>query len=262
MKLISLNTWGGKYFQPLINFIRQHSRDADIFCFQEIYHTKSNIKQYRNLIRANLLAELKNILKDFQVFYFPNLSGFDDEANPVKFDLQYGLAIFIKNSIIINSHKDYLIYKNKIAYPLKKDFSNLATPLQYLSFNSNGKTFAVFNFHGTPFPGEKLDSKRRLLEAKRVNKIIENKSGSKILVGDFNLLPNTQSLKIFEENMRNLIKGFNIQRTRSTLSPFFKEPDFQKFADYAFVSHDVKVIDFQIPDVKVSDHLPMLLKFS
>lgn len=261
MKLISLNTWGGKYFKSLIDFIKQKSKDTEIFCLQEIYDTSSDIKQYRNIIRANLLTELKNILKDFQCFYFPNLYGFDDEANPVKFDLQYGPAIFVKNSIIVNSHNNYFIYKNKILYPLKKDFSNLATPLQYISFNLNRKTFTIFNFHGTPFPGEKLDSRRRLLETKRVKKIIENKSGAKILVGDFNLLPNTQSIKIFEKNMRNLIKEFNIQKTRSTLSPFSKSSDFQKFADYAFVTDDVNVLKFEVPEVEISDHLPMIVEF-
>ncbi|OGZ48935.1 MAG: hypothetical protein A3G60_01890 [Candidatus Ryanbacteria bacterium RIFCSPLOWO2_12_FULL_47_9c] len=38
MKLVSLNTWTGKIFEPLIEFITVH-KDADIFCFQEIFRT-------------------------------------------------------------------------------------------------------------------------------------------------------------------------------------------------------------------------------
>ena len=37
MKLVSLNTWGGKAYKPLIDFIKQQARDTDIFCFQEVW---------------------------------------------------------------------------------------------------------------------------------------------------------------------------------------------------------------------------------
>lgn len=261
MKLISLNTWGGKFFDPLLQFIKQNASDVDIFCFQEIYKTLSNTKQYSG-IRANLLEEIETILPNFQAFYFPTLTGFDDEAKSVDFDLTYGVAIWIKRPIIVNAHTDYFIYKTGSEQPLKDDFSNLATPLQYISFNIEGKTFAIFNFHGTPFPADKLDSKRRLTEARSVKKIIDRQKGAKILVGDFNLLPETQSIQIIEEDMRNLIKEFSIQRTRSKLSPFYGKTDFQRFADYTFVSDNVEVKSFQIPRIEISDHLPMVLEFS
>lgn len=259
MKLISLNTWGGKYFDPLIDFIKQH-KDTDIFCFQEILDSKSNIKE-GNGFRANLFSEIKKILTDYQTFYFPVVEGFDFGASPVDFDLSFGQAIFLKNSIKMLSQKNYFIYKEKDFHVLKKDFSNLPTPLQYISISTNNQEFAIFNFHGCPIPGDKLDTEKRLIEAGRSKKIIDNKSGAKILVGDFNLLPETRSIKIFESNMRNLIAEFNIERTRSRLSPFFGKTDFQQFADYAFISSDIKVLDFKVPDINISDHLPMILEF-
>lgn len=261
IKLISLNTWGGKYFEPLVTFIKQYAQDTDIFCFQEIYDTTSEVKGYKG-IRANLLNELKNILADFNVFYFPTLRGFDEEAKPVSFNLTHGPAIFTKNRIKITSKNNYFISKDESFQTLNEDFSNLPTPLQYIDFNLGDKKFAVFSFHGTPFPGDKLDTEERLMEAKKLKEIIDNKKGAKILVGDFNLLPNNQSIKIHEENMRNLIKEFNIEKTRSSLSPYFGEPDFQKYADYTFVSEGVEVKSFQVPDVEISDHLPMILEFS
>ena len=62
--------------------------------------------------------------------------------------------------------------------------------------------------------------------------------------------------------MINLIKKFAIERTRSCLSPWFGSPDFQEFADYTFVSPDVNVLSFTVPDIEVSDHLPLVLEFS
>lgn len=261
MKLISLNTWGGKYFEPLIDFIKHVAEDTDIFCFQEIYDTKSDIKQHKGIIRANLLHEIKSFLVDFNYFYFPTLFGFDDKAIPVNFDLSYGPAIFIKKEIEVNSQQDYFIYREKYLNYVKNDFSNLATPLQFINFNFENEEFSVFNFHGTPFPSDKLDSKNRLEQTKKVKKIMDSKSGAKVIVGDFNLLPQTESLKIIGAGMRNLISEFNIKRTRSNLSPYSKKPTFQKFADYTFVSSDVMVKDFKVVEVEVSDHLPMILEF-
>lgn len=261
MKLISLNTFGGKYFEPLTGFIKQNSQNTDIFCFQEMNNTNSDIKQY-NEIRTNLLSEINQILPGFKVFYFPVVTGFDYYADPVNFDLSFGQAIFIRLDVKINSQENYLLSKKEDNFTLKKDFSNLPTPLQYLSFIQNKKEYTLFNFHGTPMPGDKLDTKRRLTEVAKAKEIIESKKGTKILVGDFNLLPETKSIKIFESNMRNLIKEFKIQRTRSKLSPFYGKSDFQKFADYTFVSNDVEVKSFEVLRVEISDHLPMILEFA
>ncbi len=261
MKLISLNTWGGKIYQPLIGFINQHSKDTDIFCFQEMQDTTSETKQYRN-IRTNLLTEFKQILPDFQVFYFPVIRSFDDEANPINFDSTTGSAILVNNSIKVTSQANYIVSQDQPFPKLKEDFSNLPTPLQFINCQINNKQYVIFNFHGRPMPGNKLDSPERLEEAKKVKEIIDQKNEAKILVGDFNLLPDTKSIKIYGENMRNLIGEFNIRKTRSNLSPFYGGPDFQKYADYTFVSKDIDVKSFQVPYVEISDHLPMILKFS
>ncbi len=261
MKLISLNTWGGKYFEPLIEFIKQQSKDTDIFCLLEIYDTNSNEKQYKE-IRANLLFEIKNILPDFQAFYYPILFDYDNNANLTDFDLKYGQAIWVKKSITINNYNNYIIGKDQSKESLKKDFSNLNTPLQFINFTTDQKQYSIFVFHGTPYPADKLDSPRHLLESLKVKEIMDKQKGAKILVGDFNLLPETESIKVFETNMRNLIKEFNIGITRSNLSPFYGKSDFQKFADYTFVTKDIDVKSFEVPQVEISDHLPMILKFS
>lgn len=262
MKLISLNTWGGKIYQPLMDFIKQNSEDTDIFCFQEIYDTKSETKQYKNLIRANFLGELKNILPKNKVFYFPTLEGYDPKANPVNFDLLYGSAIFVKNSIKVSLHKNYLIYKDKNFEKPNKGFSNLSTPLQKIQIEVDNKIFSIFNFHGTPYPAAKKDTRKRLKQSMKVKFFIDKARGAKILVGDFNLSKRTKSIRIFETEMKNLIKEFKIRRTRSKLSPFFNRSNFQKFADYTFVSKDVEIKNFSVPNIEISDHLPMILEFA
>lgn len=261
MKLISLNTWGGKYFKPLIDFIKQN-QDTDIFCFQEIYDTSSNVKQFKQ-IRTNLLHELSEILSDHNIYFFPILFNTEVDETPIKVDfyLKHGSAIFIKKSISVKQQKDYFISADMTQQDLKPDFSNLSTPLQSISFLRENP-ITVFNYHGAVIPGDKLDTPQRLSETKKVIDIMKDIAGTKILVGDFNLLPETKSIKEFEENLVNLIKEFNIRRTRSNLSPFWNKSDFQKFADYTFVSKNIKVKSFKVPHIEISDHLPMILEFS
>ena len=50
-----------------------------------------------------------------------------------------------------------------------------------------------------------------------------------------------------------------IPTTRSRLNPYFGTPQEQPHADYAFVSPELQVADFMVPDVQISDHLPMIL---
>lgn len=262
MNLISLNTWGGKIYQPLIDFIMNSAQSTDIFCLQEIFHTDSDIKQL-GLVRVNLLEELKIVLKDFSVFYFPTLFGYSTESpiEKVDFDLKFGIAVFVKKSLKVTENKNYFIYKDKSIYFLKKDFSNLATPLQHIQITTDRKILNIFNFHGTPFPAAKKDTSKRLSQSKKVKEIIDKINGAKILVGDFNLSLYTKSIIMLEDNMKNLIKDFDVERTRSRLSLFFNKWNFQKYADYTFVSPDIFVKSFEVPKVAVSDHLPMILEF-
>lgn len=261
MKLVSLNTWGGKYFERLIKFIKDTSLTTDIYCFQEIYDTKSDIKQYKG-IRANLLAELKRLLTDFQVFYDIEIAGFDENPNPVNFDLTVGKAIFIRKKIHVDISGSLLLHGNRSEKFLKTDFSNLPVTLQYLSFEINGKQFSIYNVHGIASPSNKLDTTLRTEHSRKIKEFLNNERNTRILTGDFNLLPETESIKILEKGMINLIKKYSIKGTRSNLSPFFGKSNFQEFADYTFVTNDINVLKFEVPKVEISDHLPMILKFS
>ena len=80
--------------------------------------------------------------------------------------------------------------------------------------------------------------------------------GPKILCGDFNLHPETKSMKLLEQNLKNLIVEFGITSTRSKL-----HKRTNKYADYIMVSEEIKINKFEAMDENVSDHLPLLLDF-
>jgi exonuclease III len=261
MKLISLNTWGGKVFDPLIKFVKENQQNTDIFCFQEIYDNPGNIIHINDSgVRTNLLSELQKVLFNFDVFYFPVLFDYIYSTR-VDIGLRFGVAIFIKKKLKADFQQNCYIYKSKSKF-LKKDYSNLSTPLQIVSFKKSSKTYFVFNFHGTPAPGAKKDTIKRLNQSKKILYILKCFKGAKILAGDFNLSKNTKSIQMIDAYMKNLIKIYSTERTRSKKSPFWGKSNFQKFADYTFVSDDISVESFSVPDVSISDHLPMILEFS
>ena len=88
-----------------------------------------------------------------------------------------------------------------------------------------------------------------------------NEKSSVIICGDFNVLPNTQSIIMFEDSFVNLIKKYDISTTRSKISPWYGTAGEIKFSDYAFVSPNMEITDFKVPDVEISDHLPLIMEF-
>jgi endonuclease/exonuclease/phosphatase family metal-dependent hydrolase len=114
----------------------------------------------------------------------------------------------------------------------------------------------VVNLHGLWNGKGKTDCPERIEQSQKVKAFLETVSGAKILCGDFNLLPHTQSLALLEQDMRNLVKAYRITSTRSQ---FYERPD--RFADYVLTSPEVQVKHFCVLDENVSDHLPLLLTF-
>jgi endonuclease/exonuclease/phosphatase family metal-dependent hydrolase len=253
MKLISLNIWGGRKFKGLMEYIQSKKDSTDIFCFQEVYSTSTNRKLVDNKFKANILELLEKELSEFKMYFVPSISNFSFTGS-INFSLKWGIVIFVKKNIrVIESKSDYICgyvdseLNEKIPKPRK---------VQWIKIKKGKKEYALIHFHGLWVKGEKVDTKERLLQSQKIRKIIDKIRGRKIICGDFNLLPSTKSLSIIEKGLINLIKENNISTTRSK---FYKKPD--KYADYTIVSKDLDVSGFDVPHLKISDHLPMELFF-
>ncbi len=257
MKLISLNIWGGKAFGPLMDFIKQSAADTDIFCFQEVFRSTSEIRESHGTV-MNILDDLSETLPDF-LRYFSPIQDLFDLTGRVDFDASLGQATFIRNSITVLSQGEFFVYRKRNG---AESLETIPANVNFTRLERNKKIFTICNFQGLWYPGEKLDTPERLEQSRRIKNFLDREQNPKILCGDFNLMPDTESMKLLEgSGLINLIETFKIPRTRSRLSSFFGTPDAQKFADYVLVSPDVNVLDFKVPDVLVSDHLPMILEF-
>jgi len=128
----------------------------------------------------------------------------------------------------------------------------------FVSVKGVGGNFLIGNFHGLWNGIDKLDSEDRLRQSENIMKFLDNrKKNYKILCGDFNLRPDTESIKILEKDMNNLIKTFGIKSTRTSLYT-----KLEKHADYIFTSPEIKINHFEVAPNEVSDHSPLLLDFN
>ena len=243
MKLITLNVWGGHVEQPLLNFVTQYA-DTDIFCFQELYHDAENkISTEEREVNLNLFTILQGLLPEHKGFF-----------RPVVADC-FGSGVFVKKTVKVLDEGEVLIHHNP-DYPGRGPTHS--RNLQWLKFaTDNGQICHVCNVHGLWNGHGKTDTPERIAQSHKIRDFMDAITTPKILCGDFNLRPDTESTKIIETNLNNLVKIYKVNSTRT--SYYTKE---EKFADYIFTSDDVQINTFRVLKDEVSDHSPLFLDFA
>lgn len=241
MRLITLNIWGGHIREPLLRFIRNH-QNVDIFCFQEVYHNaQEKISTEDRAVSLNIFSDLQSLLPQHYAFFRPTVENI------------YGVSMFIKKDIDVMAEGDITIHDNP-AYSGRGPTHS--RNLQWLECQIDQQRYAILNVHGLWNGKGKTDTPERIAQSQRIKNFISKMSIPKILCGDFNLRPDTESLKIIEEGMTNLIKTHCVNSTRTNL--YSKE---EKFADYILTSSEIKINHFRVLADEVSDHAPLLLDF-
>jgi endonuclease/exonuclease/phosphatase family metal-dependent hydrolase len=252
MKLLTLNTWGGKMHAPLMKFVEKMSKDVDIFCFQEVFSTTTDLEFGSSGEKMNLYQDISKILTSHRSHLSPKSKGYDYKGYIGK-DVDFGNAIFIKKDIPVLSHEELF----DLISDAGTDWREKAiAKAQCVTIEIGRKPLTICNFHGMWIKGtHKKDTPERLSQSWHLREALDKISGEKIICGDFNLLPDGESIKILERDMRNLIREYGITSTRSSLyatSPVM-------YADYALTTPGIKVNDFKILSDEVSDHLALLL---
>lgn len=268
MKLETCNIWGGRVYEPLIDHLKKQKESIDIFCFQEVYHSpgekmytrdvsaENNENQFSNVhpARGDIYSRLAEALPDFRGYYRSAQQGFDYYGK-VDFELYFGLATFVKDGVEVIKEGDIFVYRSKDS-AVEGDNATLGRNMQYVHVMTEGKPVLISNMHGLWNGKGKTDSPDRLEQSRKVKTFLDREQGAKILCGDFNLLPGTESLLILEDNMRNLITEYGVTSTRSE---YYAKPE--KFADYILVSPEVEVKNFEVVPEPISDHLALVLEF-
>jgi endonuclease/exonuclease/phosphatase family metal-dependent hydrolase len=241
---MTLNIWGGHVKAPLLEFVKSH-RKIDIFCLQEVYHNALHkISTEDREVSLNIFSEIHAILTEHNIFFRPVVENI------------YGIGMLVKKHIDVLGEGEIIIHENLNYLGRGPTHSR---NLQWLKYKNHNQIHSVLNVHALWNGKGKTDSSERIAQSTKINEFISTLNTPTILCGDFNLRPDTTSIKLIEGkmNMNNLIKKYDIHSTRSQL---YQKAE--KFADYIFTSPEIIINSFEVIDTEVSDHLPLLLDYT
>ncbi|MES3004744.1 MAG: endonuclease/exonuclease/phosphatase family protein [Patescibacteria group bacterium] len=250
MKVISLNIWGMQIEKPLREFF-ESNKHIDIFCLQELYNKANShsteLEKYYSGKNYNCTDEIQDILIEHSLFFSPVIED------------MFGIGVFIKKGIRVLDNGEVVIHKHEDY--MKKDTHHKYSgyhdrKLQWLRLESEGSEFVLVNVHCLWNGMGKTDTTDRLRQSEIIKQFLNSISLPVVVCGDFNLRPETESMKMIESGLVNLVKTHNIESTRTSL---YKKNE--KFADYILVTPAVTVGAFEVLPDEVSDHAALHLDF-
>ncbi len=263
MKLISLNV---ALFETnnlqLSEFLIE--QNPDVVCLQEVTRNIDNKADKNYLSKAAIDQSTSKLTHSF---YGPSmvmgdfiLQNFKAGKNVIfkigghlefglytksVFPLTKGRSIFVENQLTFSAD-----YSN---WP-EEDYRSVLVTDHVI----NNKHLRVINYHGI-WTRDKLGNAKTLNANQTILKLAQEALGEVIIAGDFNLFPDTPSMKVFENDYTSLIDRYSIKTTRPSSNELNSVA--RNVVDYVWVSGGIKVNNFEVIDCDVSDHLPLVVDF-
>ncbi|MBI2338185.1 endonuclease/exonuclease/phosphatase family protein [Candidatus Daviesbacteria bacterium] len=264
MQLISLNV---ALFETnneqLYKFLLE--QNPDIVCLQEVadkvdtevdpnYLSKDLIDKATKKLSYSFFAPTCKI-RDFHRKNFHQKENFDfdfggflESGNYIKSKFK----ILKKINIFITDNKNIQIL-DWSTWPKSE-----SKAVQVVDFKlPNLKKLRVINYHGI-WTREKIGNKDTLKACQKVNQLAKEVDYPVIITGDFNLFPDTESMRVFKDFI-SLVDEHHIKTTRPQTNELNHLE--RNVVDYILVSKGIKINSFKVLDTDVSDHLPLLLDF-
>lgn len=250
LKLVCLNTWlGGYLFDEITAFLRE--QNPDILLLQEVYNGDPQGERLFKEKQYNTLSELKALL-GYQYSHFA----------PALIDVIDGQEIIQGNAVLSRfplEEKEVSFYDVELSVRDPDDQRYELTPrnLQQVIAHVGERQLHVLNTQGI-WGTHGNDTQRRLSMADHILKRVADHSPL-ILGGDFNVNQETKSIQKIESKLVNVFQGqlktsFNLQRKNLEKDPGFATA----VVDMLFVSSDITVVTASVPQVDISDHLPLV----
>ncbi|MBX5194474.1 endonuclease/exonuclease/phosphatase family protein [Rhizobium sp. NZLR10] len=264
MRIISLNAWGGRLHEALIDYVAQ--ADPDVLCLQEVLRAPGVDDRwsiYRDAglelpQRANLFAEIRAALPGHDGFFCPTSRGelFNGDT---AIAAEFGLATFVRKSHSIIAQGLDFVHGSFSAngwgeHPRPRN----AHCIRVFS-HEHGSTVTIAHLHGLRDPTGKGDTAAREEQAAALAALIERiwpGDEGLVVCGDFNVLPDSATFTILARlGLSDLVTGNGLVDTRT--SYYLKQG---RFADYMLVTPGVNIAKFEVVEApEVSDHRALLL---
>lgn len=242
IKVINLNVWlGGKLMPNILNFLSKEN--ADILSLQEVRKSKDLNYQYQT----------EKIIKDKLNYKYSSFAPafFDTTENSESGNLILSKYPIIQSDFVFlfGNYSDYIHGQNPKYFPI------VPRNIQHAQIQIGNTIVNNYNLQGIWAHRDGSDSPNRLIMSDIIINQIKNKE-KVILTGDFNAQEGAKTINNIEKYLTNIFKG---ERKTSFNMKQKTDPGYASaVVDFIFVSSDIKVVSKSMPDVDISDHLPLV----
>ncbi len=253
VRLFDLYDWneGENTSAQIFEFI--NNEGFDIICFQEFF-TKNSGELTESFIRKSLDEK-----------YYKHIEYTIENRN-----YNYGIATYSRYPIVNRGVINFQNSSNSTIYTdIKKGNDTIRifnNHLQSIRFNKNNYSFIsnskILKDDERLKEIKDISSRlrdafiKRASQANIISNYIESSPFPVIVCGDFNDVPVSYTYKTMKTNLNDsfIEAGRGIGTTYMGKFPSFR-------IDYIFHSEDVECVEFEIHDVKLSDHYPLKGEF-
>lgn len=247
LKVTSINLWdGGKLLEEALDFITQI--DPDILALQEVYNGKSSSLAARFRTLDILRSRLNYTTYNYAPEFIDNLK----EGR-----ICQGNAIFSKFPILESTTTFFDRPFDEHYVELPENFPTISHNLQGVLLNTPVGKVHFFNFHGVwDLDGDNFSESRKKMSKTIIDAVSDKKTV--ILAGDTNAKPTNKAMRDIERKLKSVFGDtvtttFNMRRKNN--------PGYATAAvDMIFVSRSIEILDRTVPDVDISDHLPLVVR--
>lgn len=238
---MTLNVWQGRLERVLLKHLE--TQDIDFAAMQEAVSLDGK--------SGGLVSSYQKIgdsLGLSQQFFSPTAATKLGDRS-----IGFGNVIY-SNLPFVQTNTTFTRGEYKDNFDFNVDDHNLRA-FQHVLVEVSGKPLHILNHHGHHIDAHKLGDEETLRQVKQIADYIEHLEGAVVLCGDFNLAPESESIKLLDTNLRNLSVEYGLKTTRSALT-YKKE-----VCDYIFVNDGIDVKNFSMDETIISDHNALILDF-
>jgi len=247
-KFIQINIYKGKYLDSLVAFLKQEN--PDFISMQEVTSGVLNLCDDKKL---NIFEYLKRELKmdgkyhvDFEISDGEGVSG---------------NAVFSKYPITDTDVLTLALFQEiTLERSYDEDFFRTC-PSHLLSATSEieGRKIHLMSWHGS-WTAPPTDTERTIMHATKIADLLKSLEEPYIMGCDSNAVIQGKTIGLINKVSNNLMLNSGVLGTTNT--EVHKIAPVTYLIDYVFTSKDIKYIDLEVPQITVSDHLPVIAELS
>lgn len=236
-----MNAWTIRLATRIEDMVMKEA--PDIIALQEVFESVADLGFFPTL------TELADNLRFHHRYHSPVYAIQLMTSKP-----EFGNAI-VSNLALEDKQTYFTNLEYNPSMSLENDDYNVRNFQHVTIKDQDGRQIHIINHHGYHVPGHKNGNDFTMKACQQIADYARQLDGPVIITGDFNLLPDSESIEILNKDFRNLTKEYGLQTTRTDLT-HKSEP-----CDFIFVNDKVAVNDFYASEVVASDHQGLVLDF-